>query len=150
MQDVYKLMDRVWLWPPFLGAGISVVSYERPLNNIVIKMPLLRRNTNYVGTHFGGSLYSMCDPWFMFILMEHLGSDYVVWDKSAEIDFVKPGTGVVTARFHIAESHITQIRERASTGEKVLPSFQTEVLDIDGKLIASLRKGLYVRKKRDS
>ena len=150
MRDVYKVMDRVWLWPPFLGAGISVVSYDRPLNNIVIQMPLLRRNTNYVGTHFGGNLYSMCDPWFMFILMEHLGSDYVVWDKSAEIDFVKPGTGVVTAQFYIADAQIAEIREHALNGDKVLPSFETEVLDTEGQLIASVRKGLYVRKKRYS
>mgnify|MGYP004292014127 CR=1 FL=1 len=31
----------------------------------------------------------------MFILMEHLGSDYVVWDKSAEIEFIKRQDSVV-------------------------------------------------------
>ena len=51
-------------------------------------MGLNRLNRNYVGTQFGGSLYAMTDPFFMLMLMENLGRDYVVWDKAANIEFV--------------------------------------------------------------
>ncbi len=40
---------------------------------------------------------SMCDPFFMLMLMTRLGPGYVVWDKSASIEFVRPGRGTVTA-----------------------------------------------------
>ena len=89
--NVYRILKLIRFWPPYLGAGIYIRSFEKPLNQIVVGMKLSRRNTNYVGTHFGGNLYSLCDPWFMFILMHHLGADYTVWDKAASIDFIKPG-----------------------------------------------------------
>ena len=58
---------------------------------IEVHMPLRFWNKNYVGTHFGGSLYTMCDPFFMLILVNNLGSGYIVWDKAATIRFKKPG-----------------------------------------------------------
>lgn len=56
-----------------------------------------------MGTHFGGSLYAMCDPFYMWILMENLGKDFIVWDKAATIRFKKPGTGTVNAEFEISK-----------------------------------------------
>ena len=143
-------MKWIWLWPPYWGAGIRVHSYTLPLNNIVIKMPLKLRNKNLVGTHFGGNLFSMCDPWYMFILMNALGSDYVVWDYAAQIHFVKPGTGTVSAQFSISEEQIRQIEQEARHGEKIFPKFQTEVIDEAGQVIAKLDKTLYVRRKKSS
>ena len=147
--NIYRLLKHIWLWPPYLGAGIHVRTFDKPLNNIVVGMKLRRRNINYVGTHFGGNLYSMCDPWFMFILMNHLGPEFIVWDKSANIDFIKPGKGLVTARFSISLEQIDEIRAAAITGEKVLPTFQTEVIDDETRqVIARVTKILYVRKKQ--
>ena len=41
-------------------------------------MPLRFYKCNYVGTHFGGSLYSTCDPFYMLMLINILGPDYIV------------------------------------------------------------------------
>ena len=100
-------------YPPLLGAGIHVLHRESDAYTIKVKMPLTKLNFNAVGTHFGGSLYAMCDPFFMLILMQHLGHDYIVWDKAASIQFLKPGRGIVTATFHISPQHISC--RRAST-----------------------------------
>ena len=140
----------IWLWPPYLGAGIAVQSFSNPINNIVVRMQRKRRNINYVGTHFGGNLYSMCDPWFMFILMEYLGKDFVVWDKAARIEFVAPGRGTVYATFSIPQERLAKIREQAQEGTKVLPVFCTEIVDTQGICIAKVEKELYVRKKPTS
>jgi len=64
-------------------AGIRVRRISADFQTIDVEMPLRFWNRNYVGTHFGGSLYSMCDPFFMVMLMENLGPDYIVWDKAA-------------------------------------------------------------------
>ena len=56
----------------------------------------------------GGSLYAMCDPFFMLILMtEALGDEYIVWDKAAQILFKQPGKSKVRAcvTSHSGRSH---------------------------------------------
>jgi len=141
----YKLIN--W-YPPLLGAGIHVVHRESDEHTIKVKMPLTRLNLNVVGVHFGGSLYAMCDPWFMLILMQHLGRDYIVWDKAASIQFLKPGKGTVSATFHLAPETIDEIRVQADRGEKLEPIFNVEVIDEGGEVIAKVEKRLYVRKKK--
>ena len=100
-----------------------------------------------MGTHFGGSLYSMCDPWFMFILIHHLGQDHIVWDKSASIQFLRPGTGKVTAKFDIPMSEIERIRDVGKSEYRQKPKFISEVKDEAGKVVAIVEKEIYVRRK---
>lgn len=132
------------LYPPYLGAGVRV-KVSPDFRTFDVRMKLTWWNRNYVGTHFGGSLYTMCDPFFMLILFEALGRGYVVWDKAATIRFRKPGKGRVHATFHIPEERIREIREAAAGGEKVEPVFTAEVRDEQGEVVAEVEKLLYVR-----
>jgi acyl-coenzyme A thioesterase PaaI-like protein len=84
-------------YSPYRGAGIAIETFDLDRYFIRVKMPLTRKNRNIVGTHFGGSLYSMVDPFYMLILMHHLGHKYIVWDKSASINFLSPGRSTVYA-----------------------------------------------------
>jgi hypothetical protein len=144
-----KRLQRFVNWyPPFLGAGIKIKRIADDLRTIEVHMPLRFWNRNYVGTHFGGSLYTMCDPFFMLILINNLGSGYIVWDKAATIRFKKPGKGLVTAIFHIPHDRIEEIRSQADSQGKVEPQFQVQVTDSDGNVIAEVDKLLYVRKKK--
>jgi Domain of unknown function (DUF4442) len=138
------------MYPPFLGAGVRLKEISPDLRTIEVHMPLTFWNKNYVGTHFGGSLYTMCDPFFMLILLNHLGPDYIVWDKAASIRFKKPGTGTVKAVFHIPEERIAEIRAQADAQGKIEPTFQTVVTDINGVVIAEIDKLLYVRRKQSN
>ena len=135
------------LYPPFLGAGIRVKRIAEDFRTVEVEMPLKFWNRNYVGTHFGGSLYSMCDPFFMLMLVNNLGPDYIVWDKAATIRFKKPGKGLMKATFHIPQERIEEIRAQAEVQAKVEPQFQTVVTDSEGTIIAEVDKLLYVRKK---
>ena len=71
------------LYPPYLGAGVRVRQISADFRQVQVKMGLGWYNRNYVGTQFGGSLYSMTDPFFMLMIMENLGRDFIVWDKAA-------------------------------------------------------------------
>ncbi len=132
-------------YPPLLGAGIR--SRALDAHTVRVEMKLTALNRNIVGTHFGGSLYAMCDPWFMLILMRALGDGYIVWDKAARIEFLRPGRGRVTATFHIPPERVDELRLAADRGEKVEPTFTVEVMDEQGQAVARVEKLLYVRKK---
>jgi len=136
------------LYPPLLGAGIRVRQVSPDFTTIDVEMKLRWWNRNIVGTQFGGSLYTMCDPFFMSILMARLGRDYIIWDKAARIDFLTPGRGPVRARFHIPEADIAHIRRLADQGPKVEPEFTVEVMDEAGQVVARVHKTLYVRRKK--
>jgi acyl-coenzyme A thioesterase PaaI-like protein len=136
------------LYPPYLGAGVRVKA-SPDLRTFEVRMRLRRWNRNYVGTQFGGSLYAMCDPFFMLILVEALGKGYVVWDKAATIRFRRPGRGTVHATFHIPLVRIEEIRAAVDARGKIEPTFHVAVLDDDGEVVAEVEKLLYVR-ARDS
>jgi len=140
---LFRLLN---LYPPYIGAGVRV-RVSPDLRTFEARMRLRWWNRNYVKTHFGGSLYAMCDPFFMLILIEALGSGYVVWDKSAAIRFRRPGRGTVTATFHIPQEKIDEIRAAADAAGKVEPVFQVNVVDERGEVVAEVEKLLYVRRK---
>ncbi len=140
------LLRMLSFYPPYLGAGIRVKA-SSDLRTFEVRMKLTFWNRNYLGTQFGGSLYSMCDPFFVLILSAALGRDYVVWDKTATIRFLRPGRGTVKATFHIPQERIDEIRAAADAGDKVEPTFQVTVADEEGKVVAEVEKLLYVRRK---
>lgn len=146
-QDLTRLFKWINFYPPFLGMNIRVVSHSHNYDTITVQSKLSRRNLNAVGTHFGGTLYAMCDPWFMLILIHMLGNEYIVWDKAAHIQFIKPGRGTVTATFHIPAERVDEIRAAADRGEKIEPTFSVDVVDEQNQVIAHVEKLLYVRKK---
>jgi acyl-coenzyme A thioesterase PaaI-like protein len=135
------------LWPPYLGAGVRVVRMALDRNLIEVEMKLRFWNRNYVGTQFGGSLYSMTDPFYMLILIETLGPDYIVWDKAATIRFKRPGRGRVSARFHVPAERLEQIRRETDDSGKTEQRFDVQVIDDTGQVIAEVEKVLSVRRK---
>jgi len=135
------------LWPPFLGAGIRVKHIAANMKSIDVEMRLRWWNANYVGTHFGGSLFAMTDAFYMLMLMANLGRDYIVWDKAATIRYKKPGRGTVRAEFRLSDSQIEDVRERLETLPKYEPVFAVEVRDSSGLVIAEVEKLLHVRRK---
>ena len=138
---------RLNIWPPFLGAGIHIKRLASDWREIDVEMKLRWWNSNYVGTHYGGSLYSMADPFFMVMLIENLGKDYIVWDKAATIRFKKPGRGKVTASFRLSEEQIAEIRQALDSQQKIERVFTVEVRNESGEVVAEVEKLLHVRKK---
>jgi acyl-coenzyme A thioesterase PaaI-like protein len=140
----FRLMS---LYPPFLGAGIRIVHVASDLSSLEVRMKLTFWNRNYLGTQFGGSLYSLTDPFYMLLLLEALGPGYVVWDKEAVIRFKRPGRGTVRARFDLPPERVAEIRAVADAQYKTEPRFLVQVLAESGEVVAEVEKLLYVRRK---
>jgi len=135
------------IYPPYLGAGVKIEYIRDDWKELKVSMVLRWYNRNAVGTHFGGSLYSMTDPHIMLLLMNSLGRDYIIWDKSAWIDFIKATKKRVYCTVTVTDEIINEIKEKTANGEKFYPEFNLDIVDIDENLIAKVKKILYVRRK---
>lgn len=145
--DAESLRRRINAFGPYVGARIEVTHVADDGSEIRVRMPLEESNANLAGTHFGGSLYAMIDPHLMILLVGRLGPEYVVWDHSAFIEFLRPGRGTVRATIRVTESEIERIREATADGSKDLPEWTLHVVDEDGEVVARVRKTLYVRRR---
>ena len=146
-----KVAARLWsMWPVFLGAGIKVDRVSDDFMEIDVSMALKARNSNYVGTHFGGSLYAMTDPFYMVMFLRTLGREYIVWDMAAKINFLKPGKGKVKAEFRLNSKDIEQVKEAVASSEKGKHIWvrHVEVKNEQGEVVARVEKTLYVRLKK--
>jgi len=142
-----RLMRRIHWWPPLLGAGIRVTRMDPDVRAIDVEMRLTWLNRNVMGAHFGGSLYSMTDPFYMLMLMENLGRDYVVWDKAATIRYKRPGRGTVKVEFRLTEERLQEIRGALETEDRYEPTFLILVTDPAGQVVAEVEKTIYCAKK---
>lgn len=141
-----QLWSRFYM--PFVGAGIRVTKVTPDFREVEVKMKLKWYNKNYVGSHYGGSMFSMTDPFYMLMLIQILGKDYMVWDKSACIEFLKPGKTELCAKFHVSDELLEEIIEKTRDGSRYLADFGVDVTDTSGDVIAKVDKTVYIRRKK--
>lgn len=137
------------LWAPFRGAGIKIVKVSDDYRLMEVEMKLKWSNKNYVGTHFGGSMYAMTDPFYMMMLINNLGPKYIVWDKGAKIEFKKPGKGTIRVRFEFSEQEIKDIKAKADELGKYIFDKPVDILNEVNEVVATVVKTLYVRRKEN-
>ena len=136
------------LWPPFLLTGIHITYLSQDFRKLNVEMRMHWWNKNIVGSHFGGSLFAMTDPFYMLLLMANLGDKYLVWDKFAQIDFIKPGYGTVTAEFNLTDEMLADVKQNTDCGKKYLPEYVVCIKDKRGHDVALVKRTLYIRKKK--
>lgn len=142
-----KYIKLINLWPPYLGAGIKIKEINSERTRFLISLRLTSRNKNLFGTQFGGSLYAMTDPFYAFVLVLNLGNDYIVWDKSASIEFLKPGKTKVFAEIQIPPTELETIKKEVDSIGKSTYTFETNIFDTDNNTIATVTKVVYIRRK---
>jgi len=102
---------------------------------------------NYVGTIFGGSFFSAADPFYMLMLYRSLGSNYVVWDKSASIRFKKPGKVALFAKLQITDTDFKEIKEAVAQSGETTRTFVIQWKDKDSVVHAEIERLCYVATK---
>jgi len=115
-------------YAPYKGAGIEIDKIDLANHHIRVKMPLTRKNRNIAGVHFGGSLYSMVDPFYMLLLIHHLGPVHA----DIRVDF----------------QEIEQIKALAENYAPVIRNYSLNIFDEAGLRIAEVQKTLYIRRKQ--
>ena len=145
-----QLIRRANWYPPFLVLGIRVVDVADDYTRFEVQLRQRWYNRNLFGTHFGGAMYAMADPFYVFITTLNLGRGYIVWDKAAAIDFLKPARGTITGVYQISPEQLAEMRREVDAQGKATFRFETELNDADGEPVARVTKHVYVRSKSRS
>jgi len=147
IEDTEEFRKKANKWAPFVGAGINIKSISKDFRRIVAELKSSALTENINGSHFGGSIYSLTDPFYGLMISKNLGADYIVWDKEANIKFKRPGTGTLTVEFNISAEELKDIKEKANSQYKVEPKFKVKVKDDKGNIVAIIDKIVYIRRK---
>ena len=135
------------LFPAYCATGARITYVASDFREVRIRLPLSWQTRNYVGTIFGGSMYAAVDPVYMLMLIKNLGREYIVWDKSACINFKKPGRTALVARFLLDQREIDLIRQELEHARHIDRNYLVELTDDQGIVHASIEKVLYIRRK---
>ena len=135
------------LSPMYRRSTGRITEVSNDLLKVKIKIPLSYKNRNYVGTIYGGSLYSATDPIYMVQLINILGKDYVVWDKSAEIKYKRPAKKVAFAIFEFTKQEIENIKERVVKEKEFDLVKELTITGPNDEVYCELSKVLYIADK---
>jgi hypothetical protein len=134
-------------WPCIWCTGSKVEFIAGDFKELHVSLKLNIRTRNRVGTVYGGSIYSSVDPYFMLLLMEILGKNYVVWDKGATIKFVKPIVEKVKCRFMYSDELIEDIKHHVAMRGEYSFDLPLHFEDDAGKVYAVFTKSVYAADK---
>lgn len=136
-------------WSPMYRRSTArIQSVSADLLTITIKLPISYKNRNYVGSIFGGSMFAAVDPIPMVQLMNLIGDDYVVWDKSAEIYFKRPAREDLYAEFNFTPEEVEKIKFQVAELNEI-DIFKTTQLTNKNKTIVycEVKKTIYIAEK---
>jgi len=131
------------LYPALFFAGIRITEITSDWKTIKVSMGGLFSMTP-MGAQFGGALFTMCDPWFMMILVRHFGKTFKIWDKCATIHFRRRGRGTVKATFTITDQQLAFIREKVMAEGKIHLILTTQIMDREQEIVADVEKTIFI------
>ena len=134
-------------WPPFLFSGIKVAALSADYRYCRVELKNRPWTRNINSSQFGGSMFAMTDPIYPLMLMGALGKEYLVWDKKADIDFIKPGKGKLNAEFWLSDATLDMVKAATEQGDKHFPTFLVHIKDSTNAIVAEVNRTVYVRKK---
>lgn len=134
--------------PMYRRSTAKIVSISDDLTTIKIKLPISYKNKNFVGTIFGGSMFSAVDPIPMTQLIQLLGKEYVVWDKAAAIRFKRPGNVDLYATFSISEIELKQLKEKVRLENEMEYLWVTQLTNKEETTVyCEVEKTIYIASK---
>ena len=140
-----------WLirfYPPLLFQRIWVVAFKKNFKGVSVKIRKSLFNKNYNRSIFGGTLFAAADPFYPILFQQILtrrGHKIIVWLKSAQINYLKPGNTDLYFNIDIDEFTIAEAETILNTEGKYIKTFLIEMFDEGGELCVNVQTELYVR-----
>jgi acyl-coenzyme A thioesterase PaaI-like protein len=133
-------------FPAVWASGGRYTYAADDMRELHLRLSLNLRSRNFVGTIFGGSMFSATDPMFFMMLIKNLPG-YIIWDKSSKIRFKKPGRDTLYVKTRITQEDIDSIVEELKTKEKTDRVFSLDLIDEAGDVCATIEKTIHIRHK---
>lgn len=150
----YFGLSNIFKWgfnfsPMYRRSTAKILYVSKDLLHVKIRLPLNYKNKNYMGTIFGGSMFSAVDPIPMVQLINLLNKNYVVWDKSAEIRFKIPGNQDLFAEFDYSQEELNKIIERVKIDNEIHIVKTTQLTNKDkSHIFCEVKKTIYIADKQ--
>ena len=135
------------LYPMYFGTGGKILFWSGDSTEVQVRIKRSIWTYNYVGTIFGGSMFSATDPFYMLMLHRIFSKNFVVWDRSAQIKFIKPSKVTLFARYSLSQDLLEAIKEEVSVKGESNYLFKIELLDRDSVLHALIERTVYIATK---
>lgn len=136
------------LSPMYKRSTGKIIEVSDDLLYVKAKISLSWKNKNYVNSIFGGSMFSAVDPIPMVQLINLIGDEYVVWDKSAEIYFKRPAKEALYADFSYSINELEEIKERIKKENEIEIIKTTHLTNKDKSItFCIVKKTIYIANK---
>lgn len=135
------------LFPAFRRSGARITRISADNRRIDLKLPLRRATRNYVGTIYGGAMYSALDGILMVMFIRLLGRQFIVWDKSGRIEYLKPGRETLYATAQVTDEQLDEVRTALRTARTFENEYTLEWRTAAGDVCCRVHKLLYFRRK---
>lgn len=137
------------LSPMYRRSTGRIIAVSDDLYSVRIRIKLSYKNSNYVGSIFGGCLFSATDPIFMIQLLNILDENYVVWDKAASIKFKRPARETCYADFIFTNEEIEKIKTDVSEHHEIDLEKHIQLTNKDSSIVfAVVSKTIYIADKK--
>ena len=150
MAESWKIKLLRWRfnrYPAYRQSGARVVRISEDFREITVRLPLNRLTRNLHGTIYGGAMYAAVDPLHAVIVAKHLGRDFHVWMKSAQIDFKRPGRGDLFAHARVSLHELEEIRAALEHTAKLDRVFKLNLTDAHGNVSAHVTFTLHIKRR---
>ena len=134
-------------WPPFVGAGIVITRISPDFRQVEAKLKKRPWTANYFGTQYGGSIFSLTDPFYPVMLFMYANNRWVIWDKAAAVRYLKPGRTDLTATFILDDDTIHHVETTLAKAGKMELTKTIQIKDKEGDVVAEIDRVIYIRDK---
>lgn len=135
-------------WSPmYRRTTAKIIEVSDDLHKVVITINLNWKNRNYAGSIFAGSMLSATDPIYMIQLIQILGDNYVIWDKSVKARYKKPAKSRVFGEFIFTAEEIENIKQGVADKNEIDIIKTMHLVDAKQNKIATFNKTLYIADK---
>lgn len=134
--------------PMYRRSTAKLILVSDDIHHVKIIIPLSYKNKNYAGTIFGGSLLSATDPIYMIQLIQILGHEYVVWDRSSNIKFKRPANEDAFVDFIFLPEEINKILNEVSANGEIDIVKKLNIVSKNNTVFAEVEKTIYISTKK--
>lgn len=135
-------------YPPLLFQRIWVRRFHKDFLGVEVRIFKSAFNINYNKSIFGGTIYAAADPFYAVLfyqLMLRRGYKTIVWQKAAEIFYLKPGRSDLYFNINIDVKDIDRICSSLDNNGKTEHQCTLEIKDKHGDVAARVSNLVYIR-----